>query len=152
MFGPITVIYKIMQLNTWFPVTLSTQKLLSFLSSSGNNQKFLYFMTGKALSIYVKKNSLKITLEYIYAKCQSQLFQVLLFFSFALYEMQSKLSYIKIYICNILIMVDLERINISWGSDFSSYEIELQKMTSHHELPTRRFLKKFFFWVTSTTL
>ena len=49
-------------------------------------------MTDKTLSIYIMKHSLKITLEDIHAKCQCQLFQVFLFFSFPLYEMQSNLS------------------------------------------------------------
>ena len=34
----------------------------------------------------------------------------------------------------------------------SSYEIEIRKITSHFELLTRKFLQKFFFRVTNSTL
>ena len=39
----------------------------------------------------------------------------------------------------------------NWGSEFSSYKIKLHKMTSHFKLLTRKFLQKFFFWVTNLT-
>ena len=38
------------------------------------------------------------------------------------------------------------------NSEFSSYKIELRKMTSLFELPTRIFLQKFFFRFTNSTL
>ena len=40
-----------------------------------------------------------------------------------------------------------------WNSPVtkSSYETELHKMTSHFQLLTRKFLQKFFFWVTNLT-
>ena len=37
------------------------------------------------------------------------------------------------------------------GSDFSSYETESRKMTSHFELLTQKLLLKFFFRVTKST-
>ena len=98
----------------------------SFISKQFRQQsKFINLMTNKTLSIYTIKHSLKITLEYLYSKCQCQLFQVLLFVSFPLYEMQSNLNclwislasskrfYIKMYLFIILIMADLKKLNIS---------------------------------------
>ena len=40
---------------------------------------------------------------------------------------------------------------IIWGSEFSSYEADLRKMTSHFELLTRKFSQKLFFRVTNST-
>ena len=79
-FGPVTLINNITQLNRQFHVTQYTLNYINFFHfCSGNNQKFLALMTNKTLSIYIIKHSLKITLEYIFVKCQCKLFKVIFF-------------------------------------------------------------------------
>ena len=41
---------------------------------------------------------------------------------------------------------------IKWGSEFSSYDTELGKMTSQIELLTQTFSQKFFLRVTNLNL
>ena len=41
--------------------------------------------------------------------------------------------------------------SVKRDSEFSSFKIELRKMTSHFELLTQNFLKKLFFRVTEST-
>ena len=43
-------------------------------------------------------------------------------------------------------------IGMRGGSEFSSYEAELRKMTPYFELLTRKYFQKFFFRVTNSTL
>ena len=41
---------------------------------------------------------------------------------------------------------------VEGGSEFSIYEIELRKMTTHFEILTPKFLWKIFFRITNSTL
>ena len=51
------------------------------------------------------------------------------------------------------INVSSKKVLIKWGSEFSSYEIQLRnqvtEITLHLELLTRKFSKKFFFRITN---